>query len=310
MSIRTVALGVFLLAFNIQYGQIPLLSLTNEWNPIQYPGTTSDFAGDEQATSVDADLIGNETYAAVYSNYYDGGTASSVNNTDGELGFRVRLAGDKPTTGFSEVLWLGLTLQGVGDSLGTDIDIFVGYNAAGNTIGVYSPGIGDNVSPSTTTIDSTNEKSTVPGEFWTIPETTANYNWSEVTSIDTLPAGDENLDGSTAGGRNNIDHLLTFIVPISFLNEAILDIKGVEFTDETAFGIVAATSKNLNTLNQDLNGVDGDINSGTTWENLNAISPLMTSDGTAVPEPATTALLLGIASFFILGVRKRHRQAK
>jgi hypothetical protein len=301
------AAGALLVFVNTPYANITLMGSTTGWNPIQYPGTTSDFYSDEQATSVEADLIGNATYSAIYTNYYDGGTASSINNIDGELGFRARLAGEQSPAGFSDFLWLGLVLDGVGDTLGTDVDIFVGYNSAANTIGVYSPGTGDNISPNTTSIESANEKTSAPGEFWNIDATILNYNWSEVTAIDTLPPGDENLDGGTAGGRNNTDHLLTIIVPISFLNEAISDLIGVPFTDETAFSIIAATSKNVNVLNQDLNGVDGGVSSTTSWEDLEAISPLMLADGTAIPEPTTTALILGLSAMAILGVRKRHR---
>lgn len=272
-------------------GQVQLNSVTSTWMPIVYPGVTSDFFADEQATSTESDLVGNPTYAAVYTKYYDGGTDRSVDNTDGQLAFRVRMGGEKNPVGYSSVLWFGLAIEGIGDSGGvTDLDVFLGYDSGTDTIGVHGAGGQANTSPNTTSIVF---NATASG--FTIAADPTNYLWAPVSAIDAgLSAADYNLDGSTKGGQNNEDHFLTVIFPINLIATAVSSLAGGAFTDETAFGVVAATATQTNSLNQDLNGVDGGTNSAISWDNLNAISPLMDSTGSPVPEPAHVAALLGL----------------
>lgn len=295
----------FLSVLSTGYGAVTVTSATTGWTAITYPGVQSDYFTDEQATSVEADLVGNGSYAAVYTIFDNGGTDSSTNATDGEIGFRFRVAGEKPAAGFDNVAWVGLAVNGVdsipGDGL-TDLDVFIGYDSGTNTIGVYDPGTGSNTSPNTTTIVST--------PVWSITATGTTLDWSSVDSIDLgLPAADYNLDGGNKGGVDNTDHFLTFKIDFSLLSTAISGVIGTTFNDESTFGIVSATATQTNSLNQDLNGVDGDVNdnnSTLTWDTLKAVSPLQNSQGDVVPEPATIALLLGGIAFACV-LRRRSR---
>lgn len=296
-SISTV---VSLALASAAHGAVVVDSPTSNWTAITYPGVQSDYFTDEQATSVEADLVGTGSYAAVYKIFDDGGTDSSENATDGEIGFRFRVAGEKPAAGFDNVAWLGLAITGVdsnpGDGL-TDLDVFIGYDSGTNTIGVYDPGTGTNTSPNTTTI--------VPTPVWSITATGTTLDWAAVDTIDLgLPAADYNLDGGNKGGVDNTDHFLSFKVDFSLLSSAISGVIGTTFNDESTFGIVSATATQTNSLNQDLNGVDGDVNdnnSPLTWDTLNAVSPL-----TSVPEPSSVALVLGGAILFYVAIRRRR----
>jgi hypothetical protein len=64
------------------------------------------------------------------------------------------------------------------------------------------------------------------------------------------------------------------------------------------------------TLNEDLNGVLGGINSSTTWEQLGALTQTYLPNGTApIPEPGTVALLGLGAGFFMLRNAARKNRA-
>ncbi len=285
------------------YAAVTVTSPTSDWTSVTYPGVQSDYFSDEQATSVEADLVGIGIYTAVYTKFDNNNTTLT---TDGEIGFRFRVAGEKSPSGFDNVLWIGLAITGVDSNPGdgiTDLDVFIGYDSGSNSIGVYDPGTGSNTSPNTTSIVST--------PVWSVAATGTTSNWSSVDIIDTgLPAADYNLDGGNQGGIDNTDHFFTFKIDFTLLSTAISGVIGTAFDDETAFGIVSATATQTNALNQDLNGVNGNVNdnnSTITWDALNALSPLMNSQGEAIPEPSTIALILGgIAFFFILRRRSRH----
>jgi hypothetical protein len=80
------------------------------------------------------------------------------------------------------------------------------------------------------------------------------------------------------------------------LQDALSTLAGINITSTTPLSYVIATSTQNNSLNQDLGGVSGGINSSLTWTQLGGLSHLVSIDGTNTdtPEPGT-------ASFFVIG---------
>jgi hypothetical protein len=71
----------------------PAGSLTN-WIPILYgPNVFPDAFSDQQTGSDESDLVGTSTRASLFTSFWNGGTPNSL--ADGQLGFRLRLAGEK-----------------------------------------------------------------------------------------------------------------------------------------------------------------------------------------------------------------------
>lgn len=165
------------------------------------------------------------------------------------------------------------------------IDLFIGVNNSGSRrdIGIWKPGTGSNTSPSTTSIDN----SAGSPKFYA--ETATNYNWAPVSLITDPSVGTAtDLD---AGGGN--DYFLSFSVPFSDIVAALAANGITGITEDSKFSYVVATSQQGNALNQDLNGVSGNINSALTWGALGALGD-PTSPVAAVPEanPATVVSLL------------------
>jgi hypothetical protein len=79
-----------------------------------------------------------------------------------------------------------------------------------------------------------------------------------------------------------------------------LALLGIAFDENSALTYVIATATQANSLNQDLNGVAGNVNSSLTWSQLGVLSNSITPAGMApVPEinPAMwIILLLGAAA--------------
>ena len=202
------------------FATIPILSPTVEWNPITYPGVTSDYPSDTQASSLDLDLVGDATHAAFYTRFDDNGTPLITN--DGELGYRLRLAGNKPPATFGGQAWIGADVNSDGA-----LDLFVGANK--DTVSIHFAGTGSNTSPNTTSIEST--------PFWSASVSASNFNWTEITT--TLDPDGTNLD-IDAGGET--DYFLTFIVPFSQFVGAVNALSlGITFDDTSPVAYVAAT---------------------------------------------------------------------
>jgi hypothetical protein len=86
------------------------------------------------------------------------------------------------------------------------------------------------------------------------------------------------IDG---GGQN--DFFLTFSIPFSDIVAQLAAAGITGITEDTPFSYVIATSTQGNSLNQDLNGVNGGVNSAQTWAQLGALSD-PTIPIAAVPE--------------------------
>ncbi|MGC4017056.1 MAG: hypothetical protein QM755_21465 [Luteolibacter sp.] len=85
---------------------------------------------------------------------------------------------------------------------------------------------------------------------------------------------------------------------VSFLNT-----QGYSITDQSALRYVLATSTQANSLNQDLGGVNGGVNSSTSWSDLGGFSPTMNAPGTVVPE--SSSAWLGVMGTMLLLRRRR-----
>ncbi len=268
-------LGVIATACPARAG-LDLSSPASEWTPIVYPTTLiPDPSADQQTGSSEGDLVGNPTHAAFYTRFDNGGTPSMI---DGMLGFRARVGADKNPAGFSTALFVGMDADQDGA-----LDLFLGINNSGSAdhVALWSPGTGANTSPSTTTIE------TPP--LTTYAQTSATYDWRAVNAVSDPDATSYDIDG---GGAT--DYFLSFAVPFSDVVGQLSGI-GITIDEATHVRYVMATATQANSLNQDLNGVDGGVNSAMTWAQLGVISTPITATG-QLPEPSTALLVIvGVA---------------
>ncbi|MEX0330510.1 MAG: hypothetical protein AB3N64_03720 [Puniceicoccaceae bacterium] len=266
------------------FATIPIFSPTTEWNPITYPGVTSDYPSDTQASSLDLDLVGDVTHAAFYTRF---DATPSPQAPEGEVGYRLRMAGNQSPATFAGQAWIGADVNSDGA-----LDLFVGAN--NNTVSINFAGADSNTSPNTTSIDST--------PFWSASVSATNFSWTENNS--SLDPDGTNFDIDNGG---ETDYFLTFIVPFDQLAAAVNSLSlGFTFDNTSPLAYIAATATQGQTLNADLNGVNG--TAGTlSWTELDAISPEVGIDGEpAVPEPGLTALIVALAGGFFLFVQKRR----
>ena len=236
---------------------------------------TYDFLSDQQTGVTAGDIVGSGTNRGFFVTFNNNGPSS---NTDGTLGFRIRLdsaGGNTNNPAFDRVAFIGID----GDIDG-DIDAFLGLNLQGNSaeIGIHSAGTGSNTSPSTTTITST------PATRYSL--TAANYNYRPVNF---LTDGGTTSDVTTTT-TGDPDYYVSFMVPFADV-VAFLNTKSISINDQSPLRYVVATSTQTNSLNQDLGGVNSGINSSTTWVALGGFSQIVTASGTVIPEPSSLLLL-------------------
>ena len=229
--------------------------------------------------------------ASLYTTFDDGGTAGNL--TDGEIGFRVRLAGDASPTGLKTVVWVGIDANADGK-----VDLFAGA-LEDSKIGYYPAGTGANTSPNTTSINS-------GSPYFEVAVSTLNFNFSPVNATIDPAASSFNLDGGSGGGANHTDHFVSLKLSFASLVSAVngLSLSGVgTFNQNSPLRFIAATSQQANALNQDLNGVNGGVNSTTTWTDLGGFTQAFSVDGViAVPEPSSLVFLSSIG--LLLGFRR------
>ena len=266
---------------------VDVSSPTTGWTAIRYGGSNGfDPTIDQQTGSAEGDLVGNSTHASVYTYFGDANTPST---TDGALAFRLRLGADTNPGGFKTAAFVGI----ITNRASGKIDLFLGVNNSGSadSIGIYAPGTGLNVSPSTTTI--------VSPALISYTLTGTNYNWSQVTAAMDPTATNFDIDG---GGPTEPDYFLTFAIPFSdIVNQ--LAARGITGVNEnTTFSYVIATSTQGNSLNQDLNGVGKNYNTASTWGTLGALAD-PTTPIAAVPEVNPTMLVVLLA---LLVIASRH----
>jgi hypothetical protein len=277
---QTLVVGVLFLS-STAFAQINPNSSTTNWVPILY-GTNSipDPSGDQQASGAELDIVGNQLEPSLYMQY-----------NSGYLGFRLRLGADTGQPGFQNCAFIGLDLNGT-------IDLFIGVDNQGShdQLGIWFPGSGLNTSPSTTAIANS--------PFLTYAETSANYSFTAINA--TINPGATSFD---LNGDGKTDQFLTFFVPFADVASA-LATQNIIFTTNSPMNLVAATSTQPNSLNADLNGVNGGTSSSQTWAQLGANSLTYNPDGTSpVPEPVSGTLcsvLGGMALLQLVVMRRRY----
>jgi hypothetical protein len=273
---------------------VDVTSPTTGWTAIQYANSSPDPSNDQQTGSSEGDIVGNAAHPSVYTTFGDGNTPSL---TDGAIAFRVRVGADASPAGFKAALFVGIDANNDGA-----LDLFVGVNNSGSadSVAIWNPGAGLNVSPSTTTIVSTPLVSYTP--------TAANYNWTQVsTTIDPTVGTATDLDG---GGKP--DYFLTFSVNFADVVTQ-LSAKGINGIDQnSAFSYVISTATQANSLNQDLNGVDKNYDPAAIWSALGVVSNQMTPAGMPVVPETKTFFSLVAAVFTILShdQLRRHRRRR
>ncbi|WP_367874271.1 hypothetical protein [Luteolibacter sp. Populi] len=247
-----------------------------------------DYLADQQTGQPAGDIVGVGNNAGFFTTFNDNGSASA---TDGTLGFRLRLdaaGGNDKNPSFDRVAWVGVDADGNGS-----VDAFLGLGNQGNSssLGIYAPGSSANTSPNTTSIAASASFSYAIGA--------SNYNYR---AVDYLTDGGTSNDATTATS-GDADYYLSFLVPFNDL-VSYLATKNINISDQSPLRYVVATSTQHNSLNQDLGGVNGGINSTSTWTELGGFSQTTNAMGTVVPEPS--AFAIG-ASLLLLGALRRRR---
>lgn len=252
----------------------------NNWTPF---AGNYDFLSDQQTGQPSADIVGEGTNYGFYMAFDDNGASFS---TDGDLAFRIRFdaPGDtKNPANFKSVVWVGIDAD-----LSGAIDVFLGLSDSGNTTDliIRDAGSGLNTSPSTTSISNTN--------YWIATANSSNYSYRAVNSAS---------DGGTTNditGTGDPDYYVSFVVPFQQIVNFLATPAGgsMTITDQSQLRYVVATSTQTNSLNQDLGGVDGGINSVVRWD---APGGGLTS----VPEPSGGMLVLGSVLGGLLIRRRR-----
>ena len=284
--------AIFLLApaLSATASVVDLTAPTTDWTAILYSSNNPDPSNDQQTGSSEGDIVGNQPHPSAYTMFGDGGTPSL---TDGTLGFRIRIGADLNPNGFKTALFVGIDANSDGA-----IDLFLGINNSGaaDMVGIWNPGTGLNVSPNTTSIVSTPLESYTP--------TAGNYYWSQVTTINDPSVGTAtDLDG---GGQ--VDYFLGFSIPFTdVVNQ--LALLGIAFDQNSTLTYVIATATQANSLNQDLNGVEGNVNSSLTWSQLGVLSNPMTASGMA-PVPEVSPALWIVLLLAAVGVQRHFRNRK
>ena len=260
---------------------------TTSWTPIVYANNSPDPSNDQQTGSEEGDIVGNAQHPSFYTQFGDAGTLSL---TDGDLAFRIRLGADANPAGFKGALFVGIDANHDGA-----IDLFVGVDNSGssNTIGIWNPGAGLNISPNTTSIVAT------PLISYTI--TASNYHWAAVnTTIDPSVGTATDLDG---GGQN--DYFLSFSIPFQDIVVQ-LAARGITVDQNSVFSYIMATATQANSLNQDLNGVGKTYDGSATWSTLGALSDPFSASG--IPEVPEVNPCIAAAVFAALAIATHSRR--
>jgi hypothetical protein len=241
---------------------------------------------DQQTGSAESDIVGNPLEPSLYMEY-----------TGGYIGFRLRLGADVSPAGFKGCAFIGLDVGLTGT-----MDLFLGVNNQGShdELGIWLPGSGANTTPASTSVGT---------QVYSYTETPVNYSFTPLSAaLDPISVNyDLNGDGRT-------DQFLTFFLPFADVASA-LATQNINFTTNSVMGLMAATATQPNSLNEDLNGVDGGINSGRTWAQIGGTSLAYTPTSmapvnlTSVPEPVAGTLfsvLGGMALLQLVIMRRRY----
>lgn len=270
------------------------------YKKVTYNGVIpTDPFNDQQTGSTEGDIVGNPSNPFFYT-LFDPGSQASL--TDGTFFFRVRLGGDANPPGYTGVLYIGIDAPaaGGGTSPNGNLDLFVGASFSGsagtNHLGIFAPGNQANVSPSTTSINTTPLVSYTP--------TASNYNFSPVNS--TIAP---DVTTNDVGADGNIDYFVTFAIPFQdIVNQLNRPGVGISINENTRLSFVVATTNQGNSLNQDIGGVSGQVSSSATYASLGTISDQSAPSSFIMPEPGTFALMGAPLAGMGLAISRRRRR--
>jgi hypothetical protein len=272
-------------ALGSAHAAVSIAGSSSLWTPIS---GNYDYLIDHQTGQPAGDIVGAGTNYGFFVTFDNNDDAS---HSDGTLGFRIRLdaPGGSTTPTFDRVAWVGVDANGNGS-----VDLFFGVSTQGSTstLGIYAPGTSANTSPKTTSISAS--------AAYSYAITSANYNYR---AVNFATDGGTSNDLTTAS-TGDPDYYLSFTIPFADI-AAYLGLNPSD-ADQRPLRYVLATSTQHNTLNQDLGGVNGGVNSITTWDQLGGFTPAMNASGTLIPEPST-ALLIACGLTFAASRRRRAR---
>jgi VCBS repeat-containing protein len=229
--------------------------------------------GDHQTGQGEADIVGNSgTLTTSLSSFYFKHVAGT-NATNGTMHYRVRVGGDQSPAGFKSALLIGADANRDGK-----LDLFVGIDNSGQSNGVYiwRPGNDLNISPSTTSLESR-----TPVKRYAL--TGSNYHWGAVDSISSTagvvldPSADTQARRDFNGAAGT-DYLLSFSLPFADIVAA-LGAQGIAINSSTPVTYVMGTSTQVQSFNQDLNGVAGGTSSNLTWGALGVLTQPVSPSG-------------------------------
>jgi len=264
------------------------------WVGVAYSSLIPDYATDQQTGQNEADLVGDDNHPNFYTAFDDKGPASL---TDGELGFRIRLAEEENPAGFTHVAIVGI--EATGDDA---IDMFALLDQSGqDQIAIFRPGTGANTSPRTTTVSAT-------GTTYTLVTSgvNQNYAWQPVTDISDPGVLDWDLDNAV-DAESSRDYFVTFSIDFADLVAELASAGITNIDQNSPLRYVVGTSTQPNSFNQDLGGPDGCTNCAATWSALGGFSDPISATGAATPIPEpSSGLLLGLG-LVALAARRRSR---
>jgi hypothetical protein len=273
--------SLWLLQLGVSQAVVYVDGSSNTWIPMV---GNYDYHVDQQTGQADGDIVGgtgtNYGFLVAFNN---NGNVSSI---DGTIGFRVRLdeqGGTKNNPQPTNVLWVGIDANTDGK-----LDVFLGANFQGGgagTLEIRAPGTGANISPSTTTISNS------PYKTYTLDKiedaTPANFSYRAVNFL--TDGGDTN--DVTQNTTGDPDFYESFMIPFADIVTYLGSLSTpINIIDTTPLRFVVATSTQVNSLNQDIGGLNGGANSTIRWD---APGGGLSTPYTPVPEPSSSALLIG-----------------
>jgi hypothetical protein len=281
------------LSADISMGAVILNSPTTSWFPVRLAsGNQFDYFLDQQTGSPEADIAGTVIAPGFFMWYDDNGSAAP---NAGTLAFRVRLGSDLPSAGqFNSAVFVGIDANGDGA-----LDIFVGVDNRGssNVLKIWDAGSGANISPSTTSVSS-------PSGQKTYAETSANYDFRAVNGVNDPLTSSFDLNGD---GSN--DFFLSFSIPFPDIVSEASRLAGATIDRSSPLRYIVATSQQDNAFNQDLGGIQGGVNSSSTWTQLGGITTAIAPNATNVPEPGgISTAMAGLLAIAALIARRQARR--
>ena len=230
----------------------------------------ADYFDDQQTGLPEGDLVGSDLVGM------NQDPLAYWRNDGTNWGFRVRVGASLPQPGtFDHVLLFGFDSNTDGA-----LDGFFGVDNSGNPdrLRIWNTDGGLNTAPSNTGVGSS---------AMDYVQNSLNYNFSPVDGTIDPAATSFDIDGD-----GNTDYFVSFLIPVADLS----------FDLNSPVRFILATSTQSNSINQDIGGLQGGLNSMVPWGTNGGFT-----DPIGVPEPSSVLLLAltGGLGFFIIRRRKR-----